>query len=52
MIKYSDASNVEKTASEKVSSEKPLKECCKQKTAKQKNDCTFNCGCGNRIYKS
>lgn len=50
-VKYSDATIVEKTASKKISSVKPLEECCHYAADTTGADGNFSCpGCGNELY--
>jgi hypothetical protein len=51
MIKYSDASNVEKVAQKTHSSSMPMKECCYEAAIKQGSG-VHKCGCGNEIVVS
>ena len=48
MIKYSDASDLEKTAQATVTSQSPMKECCRVKVASAETG-EHTCGCGNKL---
>jgi hypothetical protein len=48
MIKYSDASNVEKVAAKDCSSAQPMKDCCYE-LAMRKDAGSYTCECGNSV---
>jgi hypothetical protein len=48
MIKYSDASNLEKTAGTTSTSRDPMSSCCKE-MAKDANTGEYTCPCGNQV---
>lgn len=48
MIKYSDASEMEKTAEATVTSQEPMKECC-HGVVKTASTGEHTCNCGNKL---